>query len=54
MNPGQAIRFAEVWIDAWNRHDLARLLAPYAEDVEMTSPFIAEVTGDARGSRSIG
>jgi catechol 2,3-dioxygenase-like lactoylglutathione lyase family enzyme len=48
MNPQQAIRFAEIWIDAWNSHDLDRILAHYAEDVEMSSPFIAEVTGDPR------
>jgi catechol 2,3-dioxygenase-like lactoylglutathione lyase family enzyme len=50
MNQERALPFAEAWVDAWNRHDLERVLAHYAEDVEMTSPFIAEVTGDPRGS----
>lgn len=46
MNQERAIRFATDWIDDWNRHDLDRILAHYDEDVVMTSPFIAEVTGD--------
>jgi catechol 2,3-dioxygenase-like lactoylglutathione lyase family enzyme len=49
MNLGYALRFAEAWVDAWNRRDLDRLLAHYADDAEMTSPFIAEVTDDPRG-----
>jgi catechol 2,3-dioxygenase-like lactoylglutathione lyase family enzyme len=48
MSAHPSIRFAEAWVDAWNRHDLDRILAHYAEDVELSSPFIAEVTGDPR------
>jgi catechol 2,3-dioxygenase-like lactoylglutathione lyase family enzyme/ketosteroid isomerase-like protein len=50
MNQEQAVQFAEAWADAWNRHDLERVLAHYDADVEMTSPFIAELTGDPRGT----
>lgn len=31
--------FAADWLDAWNAHDLERLMAHYAEDVVFTSPF---------------
>jgi len=30
--------FAEEWIDAWNSHDLERILSHYAADVVFTSP----------------
>jgi catechol 2,3-dioxygenase-like lactoylglutathione lyase family enzyme len=49
MNPGYVMRYAEAWVEAWNRRDLDLLLAQYAEDAELTSPLIAEVTGDSRG-----
>ncbi len=44
-----AIHFARDWVDAWNDHDLPRILAHYADDFEMRSPMIAKVTGDASG-----
>src|SRR5262245_48004117 len=34
MNQERALAFAEAWVDAWNRHDLERVLAHYAEDIE--------------------
>lgn len=34
--------FAADWIASWNAHDLDRILAHYADDVEMTSPLIAQ------------
>jgi ketosteroid isomerase-like protein len=42
----RAREFASGWIDAWNTHDLDRVLAHYAEDFEMSSPFIAEMAGE--------
>lgn len=44
-----ARRFARDWIAAWNSRDLERVLAYYADDVEMVSPLIVAVTGDAGG-----
>ena|SRR5579872_6571389 len=41
--------FARDWIDAWNAHDLARILAHYADDFEMTSPLIVQRLGVAAG-----
>ncbi len=34
--------FAREWVDAWNAHDLERILSHYADDFEMTSPLIVE------------
>jgi ketosteroid isomerase-like protein len=42
--------FAADWIDAWNAHDLDRILAHYAEDFTMSSPFIRALGLDASGT----
>ena len=44
-----AREFAQEWIDAWNSHDLDRILAHYAEDFEMSSPLIVERGRDPGG-----
>lgn len=44
-----AQHFAQEWIAAWNAHDLPRILSHYADDFEMTSPFIAKVSGESSG-----
>jgi ketosteroid isomerase-like protein len=49
MTPEEALRFAEGWAAAWNTHDLSRVLAHYADDFEMVSPFIAVLTGEPAG-----
>ena len=41
--------FAADWIDAWNSHDLQRILSHYSEDFEMTSPLVAILTGEDSG-----
>ena len=45
-----AENFAMDWIDSWNAHDLDRVLSHYAEDFEMTSPFIARIAGEPSGT----
>jgi len=42
-------RQAQEWIAAWNAHDLDRILAHYAEDVELISPFVAKLTDRSEG-----
>lgn len=37
------------WIAAWNSHDLERILAHYAEDVELISPLVAKLAGRSDG-----
>jgi len=41
--------FAREWVDAWNSHDLERILSHYADDFEMTSPLIVEWMGVRTG-----
>jgi hypothetical protein len=31
---------AREWVKAWNSHDLNAIMAHYADDVELTSPFV--------------
>jgi ketosteroid isomerase-like protein len=49
LNKTFADRFAAEWIAAWNSHDLDRVLSHYADDFEMSSPYIAELAGEPSG-----
>ena len=49
MDRAGAERFAAEWIDAWNAHDLKRVLSHYTDDFEMTSPVIIQVAGEPSG-----
>ena len=44
-----AERFAREWIEAWNSHDLERILAHYSDDFVMSSPRIAVVVNEPSG-----
>jgi len=44
-----AARFAADWIDAWNAHDLERILAHYTANFEMASPVIAQLMDEPSG-----
>ena len=44
-----AKQFATDWVDAWNSHDLTRILSHYADDFEMCSPVIVRITGQPQG-----
>ena len=37
-----ALEFAREWIDAWNSHDLDRILSHYTDGVEVSSPLVVE------------
>jgi ketosteroid isomerase-like protein len=58
ITPEQARSFAHEWIEAWNSHDLDRILSHYTDDFEMSSPFIAsfigEPSGTLRGKENVG
>ena len=45
-----ADHFAADWIASWNAHDLDRVLAHYADDFEMSSPYIVTMTGEQSGT----
>jgi ketosteroid isomerase-like protein len=49
MDHTSAQQFAEEWYAAWNAHDLERILSHYADDIEMASPFVSALTGQADG-----
>jgi SnoaL-like domain len=41
----QAQEFAEEWYEAWNAHDLDRILSHYRDDVTLRSPLVPAITG---------
>jgi hypothetical protein len=49
---GLIAEFEREWIDAWNAHDIDRILAHYRDDVRFVSPFAARAGarhGQVRG-----
>jgi len=34
--------FARDWIEAWNSHDMERILSHYSDDFQMSSPLVVE------------
>jgi ketosteroid isomerase-like protein len=42
--------FAVEWIEAWNSHDLDRILSHYSKDLRLSSPFIAQIFGEPSGT----
>ena len=53
----EAQAFAQEWVDSWNSNDLDRIMSHYADDFEMTSPFIVtllqEPTGTIKGKENV-
>ena len=53
-----AEHFAREWIGSWNSHDLDRVLSHYADDFEMSSPYIIQIVGEPsgrlRGKKAVG
>lgn len=53
-----AEHFAAEWIEAWNSHDLERVLAHYADGFEMHSPMIVQLadepSGTLKGKEAVG
>ena len=50
MTPDEASAFANEWVDAFNTHDLKRILDHYHEDVELTSPVYLRATDGESGT----
>lgn len=48
MTTDEARAFTTEWIDAWNKHDLDRVLSHYATDVVLLSPFAQKLVGNGR------
>jgi ketosteroid isomerase-like protein len=49
-DPAFCAALGKQWIDAWNSHDLERILALYADDSEMTSDKIPLLGLDPTGT----
>jgi ketosteroid isomerase-like protein len=45
-----ALLLAHEWVEAWNSHDLERILEHYAEEIVLTSPVVIERLGEANGT----
>jgi len=50
MTQEQATAFAQEWVDSWNAHDLNRIMAHYAEELDFRSPLIQQLGADASGT----
>jgi ketosteroid isomerase-like protein len=46
----EAREFAETWINAWNSHNIDRIMEHYSEDLEMTTPMMILVMNDQTGT----
>lgn len=46
----KAQEFAQEWVEAWNSHDVERVLSHYTDNFEMSSPFIVGFTGEPSGT----
>jgi len=46
----QALAIAREWVDAWNSHDLDRIMSHYADDVVLTSPLVGRILGGPQTS----
>jgi acyl-CoA thioesterase FadM len=50
LDEARAWALARDWVDAWNAHDLDRILAHYDDEVVLTSPVAAERLGVPSGT----
>jgi hypothetical protein len=45
----EARNLADLWVAAWNAHDLDLIMTHYEDDVELTSPVAAQLLGTSDG-----
>lgn len=50
MSEERCMAYAREWIDAWNSHDLDRIMSHYAEGLEFTSPLVLHRCPDLDGA----
>lgn len=57
MDKEFANKFAREWVEAWNSHDLDKIMTHYAEDFEMSSPVIKQImnikSGRIKGKKEV-
>jgi hypothetical protein len=49
LQPPFARGFAQEWVEAWNSHDLERILAHYDDDVILVSPVALKLLNNGDG-----
>jgi predicted ester cyclase len=49
MTKDEALNLAELWVAAWNAHDLDLIMSHYDDAVELTSPVAAQLLGTSDG-----
>ena len=49
MTRPEALEFAREWAEAWNAHDLERILAHFSDDVIFTSPLAVKLLPESAG-----
>ncbi|MEP6918179.1 MAG: nuclear transport factor 2 family protein [Acidobacteriota bacterium] len=52
LTSSEADELAHRWIDAWNDHDLERIIAHYADEIVFSSPFIQRIGSSDSGAIS--
>lgn len=45
----KAWKFAQEWLEAWNKHDVDRIMEHYDNSIEFCSPVVQKVLGDPKG-----
>jgi len=57
MDAEFAKTFAHEWIEAWNSHDLDKIMSHYADSFEMSSPVIKQImkieSGKIKGKEGV-
>ncbi len=41
--------FASDWIEAWNSHDIEKIMEHYAQEIDFVSPFVAKLLDNPAG-----
>ncbi len=49
VDHADAVAFADEWVEAWNSHDLEKVLSHFAGDVVFTSPVAAQFLDGSDG-----
>ena len=49
MTRDEALKLADDWVEAWNAHDLDRIMTHYEDAVQLTSPVAARLLGSSDG-----
>lgn len=49
MTRDKALNLANLWVAAWNAHDLDSIMEHYEDAIELTSPVAAQLLGSSDG-----